>query len=230
MCAPRFDLSGKVAPAYGALLTSLHKNQWRPGAHIKINDLSERLGMSVTPVREALQRLAAEQMIEFRQRRGYFIQPFAVSEATMLLQVTMALMIFVMVTNAPASPPSILPESLDGTPENNERKPPQEEAEKVAVWAEKQGVHAMREAGNTEMSRILAGCNARTHVLRVLDLQRPGQIEEARTMVHMLHGCLRSGDRTGTLNILKTHFIQRIQRLPAIVNLANQQAKNAPFP
>lgn len=42
-----------------------------PGAPIVIKDLSQRLGISVTPLREALQRLTAYGLVEQRNRRAY---------------------------------------------------------------------------------------------------------------------------------------------------------------
>jgi GntR family carbon starvation induced transcriptional regulator len=42
-----------------------------PGAPIVIKDLSERLGISVTPLREALQRLTAYGLVEQRSRRAF---------------------------------------------------------------------------------------------------------------------------------------------------------------
>lgn len=45
----------------------------KPGAPIVIKDLSHRLGISVTPLREALQRLTAYGLIESRNRRAYVV-------------------------------------------------------------------------------------------------------------------------------------------------------------
>lgn len=42
-----------------------------PGAPIVVKDLSQRLGISVTPLREALQRLTAYGLVEQRNRRAY---------------------------------------------------------------------------------------------------------------------------------------------------------------
>lgn len=44
-----------------------------PGTHLEENDLAERFGASRTPVREALQQMAAAGVIEIRPRRGAIV-------------------------------------------------------------------------------------------------------------------------------------------------------------
>ena len=47
----------------------------RPGERINEGALARELGVSRTPVREALNRLVAEQLIEFRPGTGFFCRP-----------------------------------------------------------------------------------------------------------------------------------------------------------
>lgn len=50
------------------------------GQPLTITDLAQELGLSATPVREALSRLAGERQIEDRRGRGYFAPRFEVSD------------------------------------------------------------------------------------------------------------------------------------------------------
>ncbi len=47
--------------------------QYPPGYRFKLNELEARLGVSRTPIKEALQRLQAEALVEIRPRRGTFV-------------------------------------------------------------------------------------------------------------------------------------------------------------
>lgn len=47
----------------------------RPGDYIRLDETAERLGVSVTPVREALLTLRGEGMVELAPHRGYVVTP-----------------------------------------------------------------------------------------------------------------------------------------------------------
>src|SRR5574341_1709889 len=48
----------------------------RPGDHITESDLTEKLGVSRTPVREALILLDSQRLVEFVPNRGCFVRTF----------------------------------------------------------------------------------------------------------------------------------------------------------
>lgn len=56
------------------LLVGLFGRDWRPGEHLVEMDLAARFGVSRTPVREALNRLAAVGLIELRPHRGAVVR------------------------------------------------------------------------------------------------------------------------------------------------------------
>ena len=53
--------------------------EFKPEARINETALSERLGTSRTPLREALNRLVAEGFLTFQNRRGFFCRPLSPS-------------------------------------------------------------------------------------------------------------------------------------------------------
>jgi DNA-binding GntR family transcriptional regulator len=52
----------------------------RPGERVNQEQLAERLGLSVAPVREALRVLEQEGQLTYRPRRGYFVTELSVSD------------------------------------------------------------------------------------------------------------------------------------------------------
>ncbi len=56
--------------AYGALRQSLISGQFNPGQVLVIRKLADTLGISTTPIREALQRLVAERILEVKHNRS----------------------------------------------------------------------------------------------------------------------------------------------------------------
>lgn len=63
----------KVAASevYSALRQSILDGDDAPGTRINIDAVSRRLGVSQTPVREALQRLEGDNLLVYYPRRGY---------------------------------------------------------------------------------------------------------------------------------------------------------------
>lgn len=58
----------------------------RPGARLRLEELAAQLGVSITPVREALLTLRGEDMVELEPRRGYVVAPLSKQDVTDLFQ------------------------------------------------------------------------------------------------------------------------------------------------
>lgn len=54
---------------YGALCDALMQGRFQPGDRLKIRDLAEQFGTSVTPIRDAILRLANDEAVIFRSPR-----------------------------------------------------------------------------------------------------------------------------------------------------------------
>ena len=54
---------------YATLCDAIMKGRFRPGDRLKIRDLAEKLGTSVTPVRDAILRLAHDEAVVFQSSR-----------------------------------------------------------------------------------------------------------------------------------------------------------------
>jgi DNA-binding GntR family transcriptional regulator len=65
---------------YRELLAKIHHGALEPGARVQDTTLAVQLGVSRTPVREALLRLTREGVLEADTGRGFRLRPFARSE------------------------------------------------------------------------------------------------------------------------------------------------------
>ncbi|MEO0494456.1 MAG: GntR family transcriptional regulator [Actinomycetota bacterium] len=72
--------------AYGQLRRMIVRLDFAPGDVLREDALQETLGMSRTPIREALQRLAREHFVTVIPRRGMFVSGIEVSELSMLFE------------------------------------------------------------------------------------------------------------------------------------------------
>jgi DNA-binding GntR family transcriptional regulator len=71
---------------YAQLRDLILSNALRAGQKLVDRDLAEKLGVSRTPVREALGRLAMMGLVEARNRRGYYVRQYSADEVTDLYE------------------------------------------------------------------------------------------------------------------------------------------------
>ncbi|MCD2195994.1 GntR family transcriptional regulator [Actinomycetospora endophytica] len=77
--------------AQAALREAILGGELAPGAHLGEVELAERLGVSRTPVREALARLAAEGLVEAHAHRGARVVSFSPEDLDGIFDVRLAL-------------------------------------------------------------------------------------------------------------------------------------------
>src|SRR6266704_2236481 len=62
-----------VDAVYEALRQAIVSSLMKPGERLKVDELAQKLGVSLTPVRSAIQQLANEGLVEIRPRSGTFV-------------------------------------------------------------------------------------------------------------------------------------------------------------
>jgi len=75
-----------IDSVYARLRDLILTNVLRPGQKLVDRDLAEQLGVSRTPVREALGRLAMMGLVEARSRRGYYVKQYSAEDMTDLYE------------------------------------------------------------------------------------------------------------------------------------------------
>lgn len=73
-------MSQSAEKAYRIIHDAIVNAQYAPGEHLKEEDLSVAIGVSRTPVREALRRLANEGLVVFTRNQGTFVSRFDLDE------------------------------------------------------------------------------------------------------------------------------------------------------
>lgn len=63
------------------ILDQIHSGELEAGSSINLNKLASDIGVSKTPVREALLHLEAEKLVTSRPGRGFFVPPLLAEEA-----------------------------------------------------------------------------------------------------------------------------------------------------
>jgi len=80
----RTDLSEQT---YEVLKDRILRRQLKPKERINVDEIAQRLGVSRTPVTDALKRLAVEGLVEIQPRRGTFVSSLTAREVAELFDV-----------------------------------------------------------------------------------------------------------------------------------------------
>ncbi|MET9781884.1 GntR family transcriptional regulator [Nocardiopsis alba] len=83
--------SSKGGLAYTELRRRITSGELAPGSRLSQYELAEEMGMSITPLREAVRRLASEDWVVMETHRDVRVAPMSASEARELLEARFSL-------------------------------------------------------------------------------------------------------------------------------------------
>lgn len=76
---------------YDYLRAEIHKHNLRPGSAVNMEVISKKLGISKTPLRDALIQLEMEEFVTIKARRGIFVNPLTLEDIRNYYQIIGAL-------------------------------------------------------------------------------------------------------------------------------------------
>jgi DNA-binding GntR family transcriptional regulator len=77
--------------AYESLWQAIMSQVFLPGERLNVSSIARKLGVSLTPAKEALSRLAAEGLVEIRPRSGTFVTEISPDDVAETFDLRMAL-------------------------------------------------------------------------------------------------------------------------------------------
>lgn len=219
-------LLSKSASAYEYIRRLATRGQLRPQRRLSPPDLAATLQISVTPVRDALARLAAEGFIRGADGRGYFTKPYVAEEQLELEQLMILGLLAVLVpSRVPLADPHAEFETAflqaDDDPEAGRRS-----AEAFGEYV----VGLAAASGRLVLPLVIRNAVDRTAYVRSLDLEDPARRRsDMETTARLLHQAAR-GELARALRIARARFEALQARLPALVGRANDAAARLRFP
>lgn len=80
-----------VDAVYGVLRQAILTSMMKPGERLNVEELAQKLGVSLTPVRQAIQQLANEGLIDIKPRSGTFVASLSVRDVEETFDIRCAL-------------------------------------------------------------------------------------------------------------------------------------------
>jgi DNA-binding GntR family transcriptional regulator len=209
-------LMSMVDSAYEQIRRRILDNDWLPGHRALEHEVAAELGMSRTPVREALMRLQNEGLVEVIPRHGMRVLPVSATDMQEIYQILTALECMAAELVA-ARRPSVkeLAPLVDATKAMDAAL----KAEDLDAWAaadERFHQHLVDLAGNRHLQATVLNYWDRAHRARMFSLRlRPKPVNSTREHMQMVER-LRAGDAEGAARVTRAHRERARHELVAI--------------
>ena len=209
---------------YQRLKADLHQFLFTPGQRLSETALAGQMGVSRTPVREALTRLRDEGLVEVESKTGWFVRPIDFDRIDQLYDLRVLLELDAVARLAQSEAPEVqlAPLRQIWLLPSSERL-----RDGHAVGELDEGFHSalVRAAGNDEIARVHDDVTGRIRIVRRLDFTRDDRIdatyqEHARILRAVMQ---RKADQARML--LRAHIEQSKAEVRGITLHALHQAQ-----
>lgn len=181
-----------------------------PGQLLQIGVLADELGVSTTPVREALTRLAAERLIMSVPKRGFFARTPSEDDILGLYSVNQTIL-DAAVARWPEKEAAQLPAAAGASVAEI---PLQERsAEQLARQTEELFLQIATRSGVAEFAEIIRNMNDRLHHARVLECEL---VADVFAETERLAGLVAAQERAQLRPAIKTYHEERMRAAAAI--------------
>jgi DNA-binding GntR family transcriptional regulator len=205
-----------VDEAYEQIRRRILDNAWPPGHRALEQEVALALGMSRTPVREALMRVQAEGLVEVVPRHGMHVLPVSPTDMREVYQILTALECMAAELLASRKPSDKdLKALVDATKAMGKAL----KADDLEAWAaadERFHAHLVDLAGNRQLQATVLNYWDRAHRARMFTLRlRPKPVNSTKEHMQMVERLL-AGDAAGAAAVTRAHRERASRELVAL--------------
>jgi DNA-binding GntR family transcriptional regulator len=205
-----------VSEAYEQIRRRILDIDWPPGHRALEQEVALALGMSRTPVREALLRLQNEGLVELIPRHGMRVLPVSPNDMREIYQVFTALECMAAELLAQRKPTA---EELEPLVAATRAMDKALKAENLDAWAaadERFHAQLVELAGNRQLQATVLNYWDRAHRARLFTLRlRPAPVNSTKEHMQMVER-LSAGDAAGAAAVTRAHRERANRELVAI--------------
>ena len=199
------NTTSMVDAAYEQLRRRILDNDWPPGHRALEHEIATEMGMSRTPVREALMRLQNEGLVEVIPRHGMRVLPVSGNDMQEIYQILTALECMAAELLAARKPSAKELEPLVDATKAMDKALRADDLDAWAAADERFHAHLIELAGNRQLQATVLNYWDRAHRARMFTLRlRPKPVNSTKEHMQMVER-LRAGDAEGAARVTRAH-------------------------
>lgn len=204
-----------VDRVYEQLKAKVIRYSFKPGERLNEGEVARQLGVSRTPLREALNRLNTEGFLRFEPGRGFFCRELDAQEIFDLYELRKSIEVAAVrlaIQRAKDADIDALIAFLDETSPDPGRRPTDELVDLDEIFHER----LMAMCDNAEMLRVLRNVNARIRFVRWIDMDRINRTHTQAEHRSVLTS-LRARDEVACVSVLERHIDRRLDQITSAI-------------
>lgn len=192
-------LSKKI---YRILKSQIIKGVIKPGEKLLENKLAEQMGISRTPVREAIRQLAAEGFVKINPNQGIIVNNISLKDLMEVLQIHSALESLAARLLAPLITEDVI-KQLETFNKNMEKWVSEKNVAAFATESDKFHSTILNACGNSRLVQIRKNLSEQIYRFREISLNIPGRLKSALKEHIAITNALKdkNADRASTLSM-----------------------------
>jgi DNA-binding GntR family transcriptional regulator len=198
-----------VDHAYEMIWRQLIRGERQPGDRLTDTELASQLGLSRTPVRQALHRLVQEDLVRLDARRGFSVREFSANDVIEIYQVRAVLEVLALRLAVPRLTAAQLRDQLDALRRVRDALQKERDDRSVLLHLEADlKLHNLliQASGNGRLIRILAGLRSQQTLFQYWDTSYPERNEAAADEHEVILLALTVGDTVKAEAALEQHI------------------------
>ncbi len=206
----------RVEEAYQAIRRRILDNVYAPGFQALEGDLALELGISRTPVREALVRLEREGLVKVMPRHGMRVLPISPTDMKEIYEVRSALESMALELVVRQNPKEEQLQPLVQATRDMEKALKSDDLDGWAEADERFHRHLIELCGNRLLMQVVLNFWDRTHRARMVTLRlRPKPVNSTKEHMVMVER-IRKGDANGAVEAYRAHVERASRELLAL--------------
>ncbi len=206
----RIQRERAVDAVYQALRQGIVSCLMRPGERLNVYELANKLGVSLTPVRSAIQQLATEGLVEIRPRSWTFVTTLTTTDVEETFKIRCALECLA----GEDAIHRITPQQIRRLKELLKalRKPVRNEADRKAHEQSNSELHQIivRASGNRRLREMYDALNAHIQIVRIhaAEAKWPDRLNEEQSEHEAIVEALEARDTAALTAALRKHIFR----------------------
>jgi DNA-binding GntR family transcriptional regulator len=190
----------------------IHSGEFDADGKLLISALSERLGVSRTPVRDALWQLAGEGLVTVAPRVGAFLRRVTPAEAMDIYRIKVALEPLMAGWAAERGAPALRASYRDKVAELVELAE-SDDVDKYIDCLEERRAVLLEMAQSPPLAETLSVVDGRVRLLRFRNLSQKGQLGVSAAQHKAIADAIGDGDAEAASEAMRAHMLDALRRV-----------------